>query len=127
MWKYFQNVIRSEAGEDKERKAMAIPEIYWEGKSRAKYGYWIHSIGTEFTDAAGNYIYAKQTQPGHWSPVYIGQTTRLRDRLADHEKEACALRNGATHIHTHTTPGGEAERLNEESDLIDIWSPVCNG
>ena len=103
-----------------------MPEIYWEGKSRVKYGYWIHPIGTKFKDEAGNHIYANQTQPSHWSPVYIGQTTSLQDRLADHEQEACALRNGATHIHTHTTPGEEAARLNKESDLIGIWSPVCN-
>ena len=106
---------------------MAGPDINWEGRPGTKYGYWIHAIGTTFRDEPGNYVYAKQASPGYWSPIYVGQTTSLQDRLADHEKEACAQRNGASHIHTHTTPGGECARLAEESDLIAKWAPVCSG
>jgi predicted GIY-YIG superfamily endonuclease len=99
--------------------------IMWPGKSGKEYQYWIHPINTEFKDSPGNYIFAKETKPGHWLPVYIGQTNSLKTRLADHEKEACAKRNGATHIHAHTS-GGEAERLSEEKDLITHWKPPCN-
>lgn len=106
---------------------MAEPDIQWEGKSGKRYGYWIHPIDTSFKDAPGNYIYAKETQPRRWRPVYIGQTSSLEDRLADHEKEACAKRNGATHLHAHTSSGTQSIRRAEESDLIDKWSPVCNG
>jgi hypothetical protein len=105
---------------------MAEPDIYWKGKSGAKYGYWIHPIGTEFKDAPGNYIYAKETEPRKWRPVYIGQTSSLRDRLADHEKESCAKRNGAMHIHAHTSSNSEDTRRSEESDLISKWNPACN-
>jgi len=106
---------------------MENPQIYWEGKSGQKYGYWIHPIGTEFKKEPGNYIYARESTPGHWSPAYIGQTSSLGDRLADHEKESCARRNGATHVHAHTTTGGEQARLGEEADLIRRWDPPCNG
>lgn len=106
---------------------MANPDIYWEGKSGKTYGYWIHPIGTAFKDEPGNYVFAKETQPRRWRPLYIGQTSSLRDRLADHEKEACAKRNGATHIHAHVNTAGEDARRVEESDLIQKWSPVCNG
>jgi predicted GIY-YIG superfamily endonuclease len=105
---------------------MSDPQIYWEGQSGKKYGYWIHPIGTSFKDAPGNYIYAKETQPGRWKPLYIGQTSSLKDRLGDHEKESCAKRNGATHIHAHTSSDSEATRKAEESDLISKWKPVCN-
>ena len=105
---------------------MAGPDINWEGASGSKYGYWIYKIGTTFKDAPGNYIYAKETRPGYWSPVYIGQTSSLANRLADHEKEACATRNGATHIHAHTGSDSEQVRRAEERDLIDKWDPVCN-
>lgn len=105
---------------------MANPDIKWEGKSGSTYGYWIYPLGKDFNDQPGNYIYAKQTEPGRWRPLYIGQTSSLKDRLADHEKEACATRNGATHIHAHVNSGGEAARRTEESDLIEKWSPVCN-
>jgi predicted GIY-YIG superfamily endonuclease len=105
---------------------MAGPDIYWEGESGAKYGYWIHPIETDFKDAPGNYIYAKETEPHRWRPVYIGQTSSLKDRLADHEKEMCAKDNGATHIHAHTASDDESKRLAEEADLIGKWNPVCN-
>jgi hypothetical protein len=97
---------------------MARPDIYWEARSGKTYGYWIHKIGDSFKDEAGNYIYAKETQPRTWQPFYIGQTSSLADRLADHEKEDCAKRNGATHVHAHTTPSGETQRKAEEADLI---------
>lgn len=106
---------------------MSNPNINWEGKSGKKYGYWIHKIGTVFKDEPGNYIYSKETEPTKCRPIYIGQTSSLRDRLADHEREACARRNGATHIHVHTTPGPETNRTLEETDLIEKWNPVCNG
>jgi hypothetical protein len=107
---------------------MAEPDIYWEGQSGKKYGYWmIHPLGTSFKGEPGNYIYAKETEPRRWRPVYIGQASSLKDRLADHEKEGCAKRNGATHVHAHTSSSTEATRTAEETDLIEKWSPVCNG
>lgn len=78
---------------------MAEPDIYWEGKSGRKYGCWIHPLGTSFKDEPGNYIYAKETEPRRWRPVYVGQTSSLKDRLADHEKEDCAKRK---RVHART-------------------------
>lgn len=63
---------------------------------------------------------------GYWSPCYIGQTENLGDRLENHEKEACAKRNGATHIHVHGNGSGEKARKAEEKDLILKWQPPCN-
>ncbi len=106
---------------------MADTEIYWEGQSGKEYKYWIHRLGTYFNNEPGNYIYVKEVEPGSWAPLYIGQTSRLEDRLADHEKEACAKQHGATHVHGHTTPGGgEAKRTAEEAELIAKWNPPCN-
>ena len=100
--------------------------IKWPGKSGTEYTYWIYPIETTFSEVPGNYIFAKETSPRNWSPVYIGQTKNLSDRLSDHEKEKCAKRNGATHIHAHKTDGGEAVRKAEEKDLITRWKPPCN-
>ena len=103
------------------------PTINWPGKSGKKYLYWIYEIGTSFTAKPGNYIFAKQTKPNTWSPIYIGQTSDLSERLENHNEMPCIKRNGDTHIHAHTNSGGEEARLTEESDLISEWSPVCNG
>ena len=104
-----------------------MADIRWEGASGKTYGYWIGRIGANFKNEPGNYIYAAETRPGYWRPVYIGQTSSLSERLSDHEKETCARSNGATHIHTHTAPGGELNRREEEDDLLERWNPVCNG
>ena len=115
---------RKKAG--KPRAAMADTEISWEGQSGKEYVYWIHRIVTYFSDEPGNYIYAKEVEPDSWTPLYIGQTSSLEERLADNEKEACARRNGATHVHVHTTRGGAVWRTAEEADLVAKWNPVCN-
>ena len=105
---------------------MPEPDTYWEGSSGKKYGYWMHEIGTSFKDGPGNYIYTKETQPGYWRPPYIEQTSSLADRLADHEEEAYAKRNGATHIQAHTSSDSEQVCRGEKADLIGKWDPVCN-
>ena len=100
--------------------------IRWEGASGRGYRYWIYPIHTTFKAQPGNYIFAVQTQPGRWAPAYIGETSSLRERLESHEKEECARRHGATHIHAHISNGQQARRA-EEADLIARWEPGCNG
>lgn len=102
------------------------PIIMWSGRLGKDYKYTIHPIGTTFKEEPGNYIFARQTIPRSWSPCYIGQTENLNQRLGNHEKEACAKRNGATHIHAHLTSGGETARKAEEKDLLQKWNTPCN-
>ena len=102
------------------------PTIMWPGQSGKQYQYWIYLIGTSFKEEPGNYIFAKETSTGRWTPCYIGQTENLNQRLGDHEKEACAERHGATHIHVRLNNGGKAARCAEEADLIKKWKPPCN-
>lgn len=99
-------------------------KIEWPGKSGRTYTHWIYPIGASFKAEAGNYVYAKSTPQG-WVPCYIGQTNNLQERLGNHEKEPCAKRNGATHVHVHLT-ATEAARLAEEQDMIARWQPACN-
>jgi hypothetical protein len=106
---------------------MSQPEINWDGKSGANYAYVVYTIGHSFREEPANYIYAKERVPGHWIPVYIGQTSDLKDRIAYHKKEKCAIRKGATHIHMHPGSSSEIERRTEQADLINNWNPECNG
>jgi predicted GIY-YIG superfamily endonuclease len=102
------------------------PTIMWPGLSGKEYKYWIYPMAPSLKEEPGNYIFAGESKPGYWTPCYIGQTENLDKRLGSHEKEACAKRHGATHIHAHTTSGGEAVRKAEEEDLIQKWQPPCN-
>ena len=101
-------------------------DIYWEGKSGKKYGYWINAIGTPMKAVPGNYIFASETEPHKHRPIYIGQTGDLSERFDNHHKMPCIRQNGATHIHTHESSADEAIRKAEEADLIDRLHPVCN-
>ncbi len=100
--------------------------INWPGASGREYKHWIYPIGTSFKDEPGNYVFAKETSPGRWTPIYVGETESLRDRLPNHEKLRCVLGNGGTHIHAHVTSGGQQARLAEEADLRWKWNPPCN-
>lgn len=105
---------------------MSQPQIYWEGQSGERYGYWIQPIDAEFSNDPGNYIFAFKTQQNIWRPVYIGQTSDLDQRLEYHNEEECAKRYGATHIHTHPSSSDETIRLAEEIDLVRQFTPACN-
>jgi hypothetical protein len=100
--------------------------IIWVGASGKQYEYWISPISMPFVDEPGNYIFVRETSPNNWIPVYIGETESLKNRLADHEKLLCVLRNGGTHIHAHTSSGNEQARKEEEADLLAKWDPPCN-
>ena len=103
----------------------------WEDEFGNEYEYRIYPIDSrfaEYEDIGGNYIFARQgpIETNEWYPQYIGQTKDIKQRHENHDKEACARRNGATHIHVHVNPNGET-RSAEEMKLVDTYSPVCNG
>lgn len=106
--------------------ATEVKTINWAGKSGSKYKYWIYKLPPDFSAKPGNYIFAKETKPGSWTPVYIGQTEDLSERFDNHHKANCISRNGATHIHAHINNPKQA-RLAEESDLVARWNTPCNG
>jgi len=101
--------------------------IMWDGISGKEYKYWITPIESTFKPVAGNYIFAKEVEPHKWTPIYIGETDNLEERLtSNHEKMPCVKRNGGTHLHTHTSTNDEITRRKEESDIIAKWKPLCN-
>ena len=106
---------------------MSEQTIMWKGASGTEYKYWIHPLPPNFKPEAGNYIFAEETKPGTYKPIYIGETGDLSERFDDHHALPCIEREGATHIHAHTTPGRDQIRRAEESDLIANCDPPCNG
>ncbi|MCH8064716.1 MAG: hypothetical protein IIC90_02675 [Chloroflexi bacterium] len=103
--------------------------ITWTGASGSKYQYKIFPIGTTMNDTPGNYIFAKETKPGTFRPIYVGETESLADRLnnpAGHHKWACIKRQGATHICAHVNTRGARARRAEEADLLAALKLPCN-
>ncbi len=96
----------------------------WTGKSGTKYQYTIYSMDTTWNDKPGNYIFTKESSPGSWTALYIGQTESFKDRLPNHEALPCVRRNGGTHIHARTNESKQA-RLDEESDLAANHTTPC--
>jgi len=106
---------------------MAAETIMWEDASGNKHKYWIYDFGYDsFAAVPANYIFAKETSPQYYKPIYIGQTGNISDRFDNHHKMDCIKRNGATHIHAHKSSSDEETRCEEESDLIEKWHPICN-
>ena len=104
--------------------------ITWRGKSGAAFRYNIYPIGTSWRDTPGNYIFARRNENGRYTALYIGETGSLKVRLSpitSHEKWDCAVQNGVTHIHAHTSSSDADTRRKEEKDLIDNYNPPCNG
>lgn len=100
--------------------------IYWKDKSGTSHRFWIYPRGTKFNEPCpGIYIYARETSPHKWIPIYIGQAENVNVRLTNHEQQECVDENGATHIHVSIVTG-EKSRLAIEKDLIQQWKPVCN-
>ena len=101
-------------------------QIYWKDKSGTSHRFWIYPRGTKFNEPCpGIYIYARETSPHKWIPIYIGQTENVNVRLANHEQQECVDQNGATHIHVSIIA---EENLVWQSrrDLIEQWKPVGN-
>lgn len=106
---------------------MAEPlHIDWDGISDKEYRYSIYPIDTQFKQKPGNYIFAKETKPHNWLPIYIGQTDNLDERFENHHKKDCIRRKGASAIHVHLSSDDETIRCAEEQDLIKKWLPPCN-
>lgn len=102
--------------------------INWKGQSGQTYKYTIYPIDPlpDFNAIAGNYAFAKETEPKTHKVLYFGETDNLSERFNNHHKWDECIRNGATHIHVHLS-GGKQARLAEERDLIGNYNPICNG
>jgi hypothetical protein len=106
--------------------ANTVPTIIWTGFSARDYTYYIYRLPCVFDPQPGNYVFAKQTAPGQWRPIYIGETGDLSERFEHHHKMPCIEAHGATHIHVHLEASRQARR-DEEMDLLRVWAAVCNG
>lgn len=56
----------------------------------------------------------------------MGESRNFDEGLVVHDKEECAKRNGATHVHAHFSSPDEHVRKAEKAYLLAKLKPVCN-
>jgi hypothetical protein len=98
----------------------------WTGKSCTKYRYTVYMFGTVFGPGPANYIYAHESRPGQYVPLYIGQAADLSEPLDDPIALDCMKQQRVTHIHVRHSDAREEIRRAERSDLIAACNPACN-
>jgi hypothetical protein len=98
----------------------------WMGRSGKKYRYSVHMFGTTFGASPANFIYARELKPGHFLPLYIGETEDISEPFADYLMKQCIQLSRATHLHVHFSVADEGIRRAEQSDLLEHWTPPCN-
>ena len=81
-----------------------MPDICrWTGSSNRVYEYEIYPVDSNWNPVAANYIFARRSPyaADRWIAIYIGQTSDIKDRFANHHRATCISRQGATHVHIH--------------------------
>ena len=99
--------------------------IEWLGYSFRKYKHTVSTWPGKFEKGPGNFIFCSIDADYTWSPIYIGETNDLSEPFVNHRKMRCIMGLGATHVHAHANSGGEAARLDERNELIQIYDPIC--
>ena len=84
-------------------------KVDWVGQSGQTYSSYLRKIGASYKDLPGVYIFVK-LEIEKWSPIYVGETDSLKDRLTtnreNHHRYYCVTNHGATHICTMVVEGG---------------------
>jgi predicted GIY-YIG superfamily endonuclease len=104
--------------------------VVFTGKSGQKYTFTAYPISQTFMAFGAVYFITNRylnTDNTYWfRHIYIGMTGDMSKRFDDHHKQACFTRNQANSICVYTA-ANEASRRAIETDLIQQYSPPCNG
>ena len=96
---------------------------HWPGKSGEEHLYRVYRLPCSFRPVPGNYIFAVETAPRKWTPIYIGETEDLSALFDQHHATLCISEYTATHIHVRSNDDGQEDRRDEADDLIARWEP----
>jgi hypothetical protein len=105
-----------------------IADVTLKGQS-SSYQFEAYPIDATFNAVGAVYVFTKRTVDpsgsGSHTPIYIGQTDSLADRIPNHEKWPCIKRENANCICVQLDDS-ERSRLQKEADLITAYHPPCN-
>ena len=100
------------------------------GQSGQTYDFDVYpSITSWNSGVACVYYISKRTEKsdgtGSHTPIYVGETEDLKDRLGNHHKQQCFDNKGYNAVSINKESNGQS-RLSIESDLIASHDLPCN-
>ena len=99
------------------------------GASGKNYDFEVYSTDTNFNNVGAVYIFSKRTVnqagKGTHDLLYIGETEKLGNRIANHEKWRFVRGYGVNAICVHVDTA-ENSRLAKETDLCRANNTPCN-
>ncbi len=101
-----------------------IGTVTFTGASGKTYTFTAYTLDTTFNEVGAVYIFTKQENRAY-TPLYIGRTNNLKQRISNHEKWPCVRRYGVNSICV-LVESSALSRLQIESDLLDMGNPPCN-
>ena len=120
--------------EEKEKivnKRIKTTEVTFQGRV-GTYKFEVYPLDTSFNATGAIYIFAKyapdQYGTGTYTPLYIGQTISLRNRILEHRhhgKWICVENYGVNCICVHRDTDARS-RMEKEADLLVANEPPCN-
>jgi hypothetical protein len=103
--------------------------LNFKGESGSNYTFDVCTFDTIFPNASGVYVFAKlrfnDQVLEHITPLYIGESSDIGDRIANHEKWPCVEKHGCTHICVMML-SGQRSREKAETDLRHNYDTPCN-
>jgi hypothetical protein len=97
------------------------------GESGKSYIFAMHDKTIEFRHISAVYIFAEKSGIlSRFYPLYIGESSELGTRIANHEKwDSFIIKTKCTHICIMPVKG-EKHRMYIETDLRHYYKPLCN-
>jgi hypothetical protein len=125
LWKahYYARVrgVRALVSRDGEAFHVADPDRLWLGGDLAWHPHDTASVAAHAPAAPGVYVLRSLT------PVFVGHTENLRERLLYHLREPWSCPEAAAPLQFCVRPLDVAEsRSDVTADLIAWWTPPCN-
>lgn len=98
--------------------------VKFAGASGKAYDFEAYPWNSTWNSVAVVYVVLRQ-EGTRLQVLYVGETSDLKQRMANHHRQACFDRHGKTHLAVvmETSPN---RRTAIETDLMNSYSPPCN-
>ena len=100
------------------------------GASGTEYDFIAYTTDTTFNDVGAVYIFTKRNLYSDgsykYTPLYIGQTNSLSDRIPSHEEWPCVRKHGVNSICIHRDASRSSRLANKVIDAVCFENESTN-